>query len=172
MLASAFGDPSKAGQLPPLLERQELIGSGGGDGEEPEVSPYGCKLGNVDSGVALALEGKFDDETAVPPVEGEVGVQHSEPACRQESDDVLGNTGDGEDAVRSGDAASSQLEDAEVSTQEPNKLAPVVNAEALANMTFEHGDNFKSLLSTLNIFVRTVMNAMDKHHGQIWHAGY
>ena len=102
--------------MPPSLERQELTGSGGGDSEKPEVSPYGSELGNVDSKVALALEGKLDDEeTSVPPAEGQVGVQHSENAWRQESDDILGNTGDGEDAVRSEDAATSQLEDAEVS---------------------------------------------------------
>ena len=46
--------------------------------------------------------------------------------------------------------------------QEPNKLAPMVNAEALANWIFEHRDNFKSLLSTRDMFVRTAMNAMDK----------
>ena len=83
MLASAFGDPSKSGQLPPSLERQEFTGSGGGDGEEPEVSPYGSQLGHVDSEVALALEGRFDEEeTSAPPAEGEVGVQHSEAASR------------------------------------------------------------------------------------------
>ena len=117
----------------------------------------------MDSEVALALEGRFDDEeTSVPPVEGEVRVQHSEAAGSQESDDIPGNTGNAEDAVRSEDAATTQLDDAEVSTLEQNKLAPMVNAEALANWIFEQRDNFKSLLSTPNMFVRTVMNAMDK----------
>ena len=134
MLASLFADLSEVGQLPPLLERQEFTVSSGGDGVEPEVSPYGSELGNVDSEVALALEGRFDEEeTSAPPAGGEVGVQRSEAAGRQESDDVLGNTADAEDAVCLRDAATSQLEDAEVSTQEPNKLAPMVNAEALTN---------------------------------------
>ena len=163
MLAPAFGDPSEAGQLPPSLERQEFTGSGGGDGEEPEVSPLGNELGNVHFEVALALEGRFDEEvTSAPTAEGEVGVQHFEAAGRQERDDVLGNTADAEDGVCSGDAATSQLEDAEVSAQEPNKLAPVVNAEALVNWILEHRDNFKSPLSTPDMFFRTVMNAMDK----------
>ena len=90
------------------------------------------------------------------------GCNIPKPQALNKRNDVLGDTGDDEDAVCLGDAATSQLEDAEVSAQEPNKLAPMVNAEALANWIFEHEDNFKSLLSTPDMFVRTVMNAMDK----------
>ena len=98
----------------------------------------------------------------MPPPQGEVGVQRSEAASRQKLNDILVNTADAEDPVCSRHGATSHLEDAAVSTQEPNKLAPTVNAEALASWILEHGDNFKSLLSTPDMFVPTVMNAMDK----------
>ena len=100
MLASAFGKPSEGRQLPPSLERQECTGSGGGDGEDPEVSPYGSELGNVGSAVALALEGGFDEAgTSGPLPKGEAGVQDSEAAGRQESDNALENTTHAKDAV-------------------------------------------------------------------------
>ena len=109
MLASASGDPSEAGQLPPSLERQEFPRSGGGDGEGPEVAPYGSELGNVDSEVASALEGRFDDEeTSVPLAKADFGVQCAEAAGRQDMADGMGNTGDGEDDVPSEDDASSR----------------------------------------------------------------
>ena len=41
------------------------------------------------------------------------------------------------DAVFAGDAATSQLEDAEIEPGEENKLPPMVNAVALANWTFQ-----------------------------------
>ena len=113
--------------------------------------------------MALVLESRFDEEeTSALRAEDEVGVQHSEAAGRQESDDALGNTSIAEDAVFAGDAATSQFQDAEVAPEEQNKLPRMVNAVALANWIFEHRDNFKSLLSTPDMFVRTVMTAMDK----------
>ena len=36
----------------------------------------------------------------------------------------------------------------------------MVNAEALAKWIFDHRDNFQSLLSTLDMFIRNVMNAI------------